>query len=182
MKMTNELLMDYLDGTLDDARRGAVETHLQSNADDAAMVADIRAAQMALQEWNEAEPVRASDDFWIKVRTQLPAKPGRNSIGARIMGWLWPQQAGGFALPARVAAVALAIVMAFSLFAPRDATHQATAGALSDSDRAFITQSMQRHSAYIATQPLAGSDSTLSDGRNGDGDGEEDTSHDGYTP
>lgn len=180
MKMTNELLIDYLDGTLDDARRGAVEAHLQTNAEDAALVAEIRAAQVALQEWSEAEPVRASDDFWIKVRNQLPAKPGRTSIGARVLNWLWPRQAGGFALPARVAAVALAVVMALSLFTPREATHTATAD-LSPSDHAFITLSVQRHSAYIATQPLAGSDPALSDGRNGDGDGEDD-SHEDYSP
>ena len=182
MKITNELLMDYLDGTLDEARHTAMELHLQSNADDAALVADIRSAQMALQEWNEAEPVRASDDFWIKVRTQLPAKPGRSSVGARVMGWLWPQQAGGFALPARVAALALAVVMALTLFSPRDATHTVNASPLSDSDRAFVAQSMQQHTAYVAIQPLSASDQALNDGRNGDGDGDDDDSQHGYTP
>lgn len=180
MKMTNELLMDYLDGTLDATRQSAVEAHLQSNAEDAALVAEMRLAQTVLQDWNAAEPLRASDDFWIKVRNQLPDKPGRVTIGSRVLNWLWPQQASGFALPARVAALALFVAMAVSLFAPQDAQRPATA-ALSTSDRAFITQSLNRHTAYVATQPLEGFDTNLSDGRNGDGDGD-DESNDNYSP
>ena len=182
MKMTNELLIDYLDGTLDAAKREAVELHLQRNADDAAMVAEMRMAQTALQDWNAAEPVRASDDFWIKVRQQLPAKPGRSSVTARVLNWLWPQQASGFALPARVAALALFAAMAFALFSPQEATHQVQASNLSASDRAFITQSMQRHTAYDKAQSLRGFDASLSDGRNGDGDGDDDDASDNYAP
>ena len=182
MKMNNETLMDYLDGTLDDARRAQVEAHLQKNAEDAALLADMKAAQAVLHEWNEAEPVRASDDFWIKVRAQLPAQPNRNplrSFGSQLGAWLWPQQRSG--LPVRVAAMALFAAMAFALFSPKDATRQAQAE-LSPSDRAFVSQSLQRHSAYVSTQPLNGFDGRVNDGRDNDGDGEDEGGREEYTP
>jgi anti-sigma factor RsiW len=183
MKMTNELLMDYLDGRLDETRRGAVEAHLQTNAEDAALLADIKASQAMLQEWDAAEPVRASDDFWIKVREQLPEKPGSNplrALGQNVMAWLWPQNART-GLPVRVAAMALFAAMAFALFSPRDATHTAQAE-ISPADRTFIQQSMNRHQAYLSTQPLSSFDTRGGDGRDGDGDGDDSEGDDDYTP
>ena len=107
-RLNNNDIMDYLDGALSPQRQSEIEAHLQSNSEDAELVNDLKMAQMALVEWDKSEPVRASDDFWIKVREQLPAQPKRNPV----RGWL--AQLGAALLPThspmkmglRVAAVA----------------------------------------------------------------------------
>jgi anti-sigma factor RsiW len=182
--LNNDLLMDYIDGTLSAERRAEVEAHLATNAEDAALAADMKAAVSALQEWDQAEPVKVSDDFWIKVRNQLPEKPVRNplrSFGTQLRELLWPTQSP-LRLSTRVAAIAVVIALGTAMFAPRDATRPVVAGTLSDADKSFIQQSLNRHSAYVTTQPLAGA---MNLSVNGDGDGEDETGSDGgdvYAP
>ncbi|HEX8832609.1 MAG TPA: zf-HC2 domain-containing protein [Abditibacteriaceae bacterium] len=184
-KLSNEDLMDYLDGTLDPARLAKVEAHLAANADDAVLVADMKMAMGALNEWNEAEPVKVSPDFWVKVREQLPEHPTRSplrALGAQLGAWLWPAHSP-LRLSTRVAALAVFVAMAAALMSPKGAVHQVQAD-LSDADKMFIQQSVDRHSAYVAVQPL---NSTLNlpvgDGRDGDGDGEDGEGEDeSYTP
>ena len=124
-RLSNNDVMDYLDGALSSQRQTEIEAHLQSNAEDAELVNDLKMAQMALMEWDKSEPVRASDDFWIKVREQLPAQPQRSPI----RGWLsqlgaalWPSHSP-VKMGLRVAAVA-AILALLSMFMTPDQTRQ----------------------------------------------------------
>jgi anti-sigma factor RsiW len=189
-KLSNDTLMDYLDGTLDTARRAEVEAHLAVNPEDAALVADMKAAVSALQEWDKAEPVAVSNDFWIGVRNQLPDKPGRNplrTLGTQIGQWLWPAQSP-LRLSTRIAAIAVFVALGMAMFSPREATKSLMAEGLSDADKTFINQSVSRHTAYVSTQPLSnGLNFSVNDGRDGDGDGEDEEEGEGegsgsYTP
>jgi anti-sigma factor RsiW len=180
MKITNEVLMDYVDGTLDAVHLAAVQAHLDANPEEAALVADMKMAVGALQEWDEAEPVKVSEDFWPKLRDKLPAEPPRNPVrrvAGKLAAWLWPSPTP-MRVSARVAALAVIIVMGVALFSPQQATHTAMAD-LTPADRTFIQQSMDRHSAYISSQPVASLPIQAGDGHNPDGDGDvdEDTTY-----
>jgi len=184
MKMTNELLMDYVDGTLDAARLAAVEAHLAKNAEDAEMVANMKMALGALHDWDAAEPVKASENFWPRLREKLPAQPPRSAFrgaASRIGEWLWPSHSP-LRLSTRVAAVAVLIAMAFAMFSPKQATRRVVAVSppvLSQSDKMFIQQSVKRHSAYVSAAPAM----PTGDGANTDGDDEDDdTDGSDYTP
>lgn len=174
MKITNEVLMDYVDGTLDAGQIAAVEAHLASNPEEAALVADMKMAIGALQEWDEAEPVKVSEDFWPRLRDKLPAAPARNPLrrlGSQFAAWLWPSPTP-MRVSARVAVLAVIFAMGAALFSPRQATHTATADSLTQADKMFIQQSMNRHSAYVSSQPAVSLPITAGDGHNADGDGE----------
>lgn len=186
MKMTNEVLMDYVDGTLDAARLAQVEAHLRQNAEDAQMVSDMKMALGALHDWNESEPVHASANFWPALRDKLPAQPGRGGLGAmtsRAGEWLWPRRAP-LRFSAGIAALAVFIALAASFLSPQQAVHTVSAKDLTPADMMFIRQSVARHDAYVTSQSLGGGMSSLrsGDGRDGDGDGEDDSPDDGYTP
>jgi len=181
MKMTNELLMDYVDGTLDAARLAAVEAHLAKNAEDAEMVANMKMALGALHDWNDAEPVMASENFWPRLREKLPAQPPRSlfrSVGARMHEWLWPANST-LRLSTRVAAIAILVAMAVALFSPKGAQHRVEA--LTPSDKTFIEQAVKRHSAYVSSQP-ATAPALPGDGANTDGDDDDGDDNSDYTP
>ena len=55
-RLSNNDVMDYLDGALSPQRQTEIEAHLQSNAEDAELVNDLKMAQMALVEWDKSEP------------------------------------------------------------------------------------------------------------------------------
>lgn len=164
-RLTNEELMDYMDGTLSAARLAEIEQHLASSPEDAELVADLKMAQKALIEWDEAEPVRAGEDFWPKLRDKLPAQPGRNplrALGSRLSGWLWPAHSR-MGMSLRVAVVAAVLAIAAAMFAPQQTKHQVIANngstvtsTLTPEDRSFIRKSLERHSAYESSQPWAG--------------------------
>lgn len=165
MKINDNDLMDYVDGTLDVARLAAVEAHLRMNAEAAELVSSMKFAQGALQDWDESEPVTVSPDFWVKVREQLPAQPERSwskGVLAQMRAWLVPAQSP-FGLSVRVAAVAAVIAMMAVALAPHQDTHQIQADPgftstqrLTPDEQSFIQQSLDRHSAYVSSQPLSG--------------------------
>jgi anti-sigma factor RsiW len=151
-------IMDYLDGTLAPARMAEVEAHLRENAEDAQLVADLKMAQSALIDWDKAEPVQVSADFWPKLRDKLPAQAPRRS--------LWTQLSSMFSMPQKVAvsvgvAIAVAVAMlASGAFGPQQTKSVTFADrdkhTLTAEDRAFIERSIQRHDNYKVSQPLGG--------------------------
>jgi anti-sigma factor RsiW len=174
MKLDANEMMDYLDGTLDDARRAKVEAHLATDAEDRELVALMRASMSALHELDEREPVRASDDFWIKVRNGLPSSPPRRSFWAQLSGALWPQpsvSASRAGLSLRVAVVAGIIALMGVWFAPQQS--QQTAVAIPQDAQAFIQMATDRHKAYVSSQPLNGAPvGDVTSGETGDEDDE----------
>lgn len=157
-RLSNIDIMDYLDGTLEAARRAEVEEHLRVCAEDAELVAELKMAQIALHDWDQAEPVRVSDDFWPKLRAQLPEQPPRgwvHRLAAQAGAWLWPSQSR-LGLSLRLAAVAVLLAIAVSFFAPQQARHRVVAKDLTPAERTFIQQSLDRHSNYVSSQPLGG--------------------------
>lgn len=157
MKLDPNEMMDYLDGTLEQTRLAQIEAHLATDSEDRELIAIMRVSMQALHELDEREPVRASDDFWIKVRNGLPAKAPRRSMWTQVTGWLSPQQGvsssrSGFSL--RVAALAIVIALFGVWFAPKQS--QQVAVALPPDAEAFIKMATQRHKAYVSSQPLSG--------------------------
>jgi anti-sigma factor RsiW len=183
-KVSNEDLMDYVDGTLDAARLVLVEEHLKASPEEAQLVAEMKLAMSALHEWNAAEPVRVAEDFWPKLRDRLPEKPQRSwwrGASAQMGEWLWPAHSP-LRLSARAAVIAMVIAVAAWFFAPQPARRPVEATPLTVDDKAFIQQSLGRHKAYEMVQPLTGSmPLTVGDGRDSDGDGEE-SDDEPYTP
>jgi anti-sigma factor RsiW len=184
-KLHTDDMMAYVDGTLDESRLAQVEEYLKTHAEDAALLADMKMALTELHAWDEAEPVRVSENFWPALRDKLPEAPKRNWLRgttAQLGVWLWPSHSP-LRLSARVAVIAAFIALAASFFAPKDATVSVQAGALTAQDQAFIQQSMARHDAYVTSQSLSGGSTLLrtGDGRDSDGDGD-DTDTDPYTP
>ena len=120
MKRLSDLeMMDYLDGTLAPERLAAVEAHLAGNAEDAQLLADLKMAQSTLHEMS-AEPIQASDDFWQKVRVELPqprkAAPSK-SLMSQVGAWLWPSQSP-MGMSMRVAVLAAFLAMMATWFGP----------------------------------------------------------------
>lgn len=182
--LKNDDMMGYLDGTLDAARLAEVEAYLQTDAEDARLLADMKLAISELHAWDEAEPVRASDNFWPALRDKLPERPQRSwmrGASAQLGAWLWPAHSP-LRLSARVAAIAVFVALAASFLSPKDAVRNTHATELTSADKTFIQQSLARHDAYVTSQSLS---SALplhnSDGRDGDGDGGDDDGDD-YTP
>lgn len=185
MKITNDVLMGYVDGTLDAARLAQVEEHLRTDAEDAQMVSDMKMALGALHDWNESEPVHASENFWPALRDKLPAQPGRDGLGtmtSRVGEWLWPRRAP-LRFSAGIAALAVFIALAASFLSPQQAVNTLSAKDLTPADMTFIRQSVARHDAYVTSQSLGVGMSSLrsGDGRDSDGD-DDDGADEGYTP
>ena len=150
-KISNDDLMGYADGTLDAGALVRVENHLRTHPDDAAMVADMKAAMAALHDWNDAEPVRVSPDFWPKVRSGLDSAPKRGwwrGAASQAAAWLWPRHSR-LGISVRIAAIAGILALAGSWFAPHQQIDRV------DADQQFITQSLDRHAAYVSSQPLS---------------------------
>lgn len=184
-KLSNEDLMNYVDGTLDVARLAQIEEHLEASPEDAKLAADMKMALQALHEWDAAEPVQVSDDFWPALRDRLPEKPQRSWLrgtSAQVGEWLWPSHSP-LRLSARIAVIAAFAAMAASFFLPQEARKEAVATPpLTSADKMFIQQSLDRHDAYVAVQPFTNPLSLPSgDGRNADGD-DDDGEDDPYAP
>ena len=183
-KVTQDELMDWVDGTLSDSRRAQVDAHLAHHAEDAQLVADMQEALGMLHEWNAAETVSVSDNFWPQLRDQLPSKPGSGWHGqvSRVGSWLMPRRE--WKVRAGVAAFAVCAAFAILFFAPKNATHtvQAQTHALSPDEQQFIRQSLVQHRTYAAVQPFNAAPVTQSDGRNQDGDGDDSGNGSEYIP
>lgn len=184
MKITPEELMDYVDETLSPERRARVEAHLSQNAEDAALLREMREARTMLQDWHEAEPVRVSDDFWIKVRDQLPPEGPRRSplrrLGASLGAWLWPTHSPA-ALSLRVGMAAIVIAFGVFIFAPKHDTQQSIAKDTvpTQADFAFMKRASKQHkalttaaSANLASAPEAGDAGSQESGDASDDDDE----------
>ena len=154
-RLSNEQIMDYLDGTLGVAERARVEAHLQTNAEDAAMVRELRFALGAAQDWHAQDEMRVNENFWPKLRDNLGPVPQR-SWWSRLIG---PARGGPATKPATrwsfgAALAAIVLALGAMFFAPQNA--QTPAVAISAADKAFITQSVQKHEAYVTSQNLPG--------------------------
>jgi len=155
-KINTEELMDYLDGQLDGARGAAVEAYLRENAEEAQLIAEMKLASQALQDWDSTLPVQVSENFWPQLRDKLPAQPG-NSWMRRLGMKPAATTSQSWALPTLrlsigAAVMAALIAMAVFMSAPQQSVAPAQAG-LTAEEEAFITQSLQRHEAYSVTQP-----------------------------
>ena len=98
-------------------------------------------------------------------------------MAARIGAWLWPAQSP-LRVSARVAAIVVVVAMAVSLLSPKQAVPR-----MSAEERTFIQQSLNKHSAYISSQPVAGLPLPTADGAHPDGDdsGDDEANND-YVP
>jgi len=153
-RLDSNEIMNYLDGTLDEAHRARIEAHLAENAEDRELVDTMRVTMSALHDLDAVEPVRAGDDFWMKVRDNLPAKAPRRSWTTQLGNMLWPQTSR-VAFSFRVAVVVGILALASLWFAPQQTTPSLKAE-LSPDAKAFIQMSSKRHQAYVSSQPLAG--------------------------
>ena len=182
-KLTDSEIMDYLDGTLDAGQVAAVEAHLQSNSEDAQLVADMKLAMASLHEWDEVEPVRVSADFWPRLREKLPEQPQRSWMrraGAQLSSWLSPNHSP-WRVSAPIAVVAVFIAMATFLLGPKQSTQVAQA-TFSTAEQTFIQQSLNRHAAYDSSESLSGSlPLAVGDGRSAE-HGDEDDDDADYLP
>lgn len=168
--LTNEQIMDYLDGTLEPTELARVETHLKNNPDDAQLVAEMRFALGAAKEWHGSEPLQVSENFWPTLRENLGPAPKRSAwsqLKNQVAGVFGPSRAARLSFGAALAAIAIAA--SALLFAPKNATQPAVAD-ISAADQAFIRQSVQKHEAYIQTQPVPGDASNLESGDEDDND------------
>jgi anti-sigma factor RsiW len=117
-RLSDTEMVDYMDGTLSPEKAAAVEAHLAQHSGDAQLLADLKEAQAALYALEAAEPVRASDDFWLKVRAELPQeRVAKKSLMAQVGAWLWPSQSP-MGMSLRVAAVAALLAMFATIFGP----------------------------------------------------------------
>lgn len=172
MKITQDDMMNWVDGTLDVTRRQEVDEYLAQHREDAELLADMKDALNALHDWNAAEPVAVSDNFWPRLREQLPERAGGAGVRggvSRLTQWLWPQRSA-WRISGAVAAITLLVIVAASIFAPKNATPRVEAKALSASEQQFIRQSVVQHRAYAAVEPLRLVPLAPADGRNQDGD------------
>ncbi len=165
-RLSNEQIMDYLDGTLDTAQKSQVETHLAGHTEDAQLVAELRFALSAAKEWHASEPMQVSENFWPTLRDNLGPAPKRSAwsqLKNQIAGAFGPSRATKLSFGAAFAVIAIA--GSALLFSPKNATHQAAAtNKLSAADQAFIKQSVQKHELYVQNQPAPGDVSSLESG------------------
>ncbi|HEX8463227.1 MAG TPA: hypothetical protein VF627_01295 [Abditibacterium sp.] len=164
-RLSNEQIIDYLDGTLSKTEMGRVESHLKTNAEDAEMVSDLKMAMAAAQDWHASEPLQVSENFWPQLRENLGPVPKRSvwsSFRKSLSATFGTSPAARFSVGAGVAAIILA--MSAFLFAPQNATQPVVAGELSAADKIFVQQSVQKHEAYVKSQPVAGDTSSLETG------------------
>ncbi len=168
-RLSNEQIMDYLDGTLSAAERARVEAHLQGNAEDAQTVRELQFALSATQAWHAADEMRVSENFWPQLRDNLGPCPKRSwwsSLVGPARGGLATKPAARWSFGAAMAAIVIALGAMF--FAPQNAQTPALAGNISAADKAFITQSVQKHEAYVTSQNVPGDTSARDNGADED--------------
>src|SRR5688500_3717446 len=113
---------------------------------DAATLEDMKLAMMALQAWEEAEPVQVSENFWPKLREKLPERPARSPFrGAlsTLAAWVWPSHSP-LAASMRVAMLAGILALASFWFAPQNASTPVVAD-FTPEEKVFIERSLQKH-------------------------------------
>ena len=164
-RLSNEQIMDYLDGTLSAAERVQVETHLASHAEDAATVRELQFALSAAQDFRESDEMRVSENFWPNLRDNLGPVPKRSWWSSLLKGAA-PQTApkAKWGLGAAFAAIALALAMGAMMMAPQSATPPVIATTITSADEAFIAQSAAKHEAYVTSQAAPGDSSARDNG------------------
>lgn len=157
-RLSNEQIMDYLDGTLSAAERAQVESHLAGHSEDAQTVRELQFAMNAAQEWHAEDAMRVSENFWPNLRDNLGPAPQRSWWSSLLKGVspapVAPRAKWG--LGAAFAAIALAIAMGAMMLAPQNASTPAIATDITTADEAFIQQSVQKHEAYVTSQAAPG--------------------------
>ena len=156
-RLSNEQIMDYLDGTLGADERARVDAHLQTNAEDAETVRELQFALNATQAWHAQDELRVSENFWPQLRDNLGPAPKRSwwsNLVSGTRGGLAAKPATRWSMGAALAAIVLAL--GAMLFAPQNASTPAIATDISAADKAFIQQSVQKHEAYVTSQNAPG--------------------------
>ena len=168
-RLSNEQIMDYLDGTLNATERAQIETHLKTNAEDAATVRELQFALSATSDLRDAEPLRVSENFWPRLRDNLGPAPKRSWWSSLLKGAA-PQAAprAKWGLGAAFAAIALALAMGAMMLAPQNASTPAVATDMTSADIAFAQQSVQKHEAYVTSQAVPGDTSARETGADED--------------
>lgn len=171
-RLSNDQIMDYLDGTLSPVETARIETHLKSHAEDAEIVAELRFALGAAKEWHQSEPLQVSESFWPNLRDNLGPAPQRSAwskLKNQVAGAFGPSRATRLSLGAAFAVIAIAA--SALLFSPKNASQTAYAD-LTAADKTFIQQSVQKHEAYLQSQPAPGDASSLETGAEDDNEPE----------
>lgn len=167
-----EQIMDYLDGTLSPTEMAKIEEYLKNNPEEAQMVNDIRFAMGATQDVRENETWQVSDNFWPKLRDNLGPAPKRgmlSNLRKSLSSMFGTSPAARFSVGAAVAAIVIA--MGAFLFAPQNATTPAMAE-MTQADKMFIQQAVQKHEAYVQSQPAPGDVSSIETGAEDDNEPE----------
>lgn len=160
-RLSNEQIMDFLDGTLSPEEMARIESHLDSHTEDRELVEELRFATQSLHDFNVAEygaqPLRVSDNFWPELREKLGPAPKRGFFRSLIKSL----NGAGAAKPAvrysfGAAFAALILAMGMLMFAPKNAQQPLIADQLTTADQTFIQQSLQQHENYVQTAPIAG--------------------------
>lgn len=165
-RLSNEQIMDYLDGTLSPQEIARIESHLQDSAEDRELVDEIRFATRSLHDFNAleygAEPMRVSDNFWPELRGKLGPAPKRgfwSQLSKSLSGAGTKKPAVRYSFVAALAALVLAFG-AF-MFAPKNAQNPIVASEITQADQNFIQRSLKQHESYIQSAPIAGDVSAI---------------------
>lgn len=150
MTLNESHILDYLDDKLDASDNDAIESKLDHDKDKSNEVDDARIAMKALHDLASNEQIGVSGDFWPRLRDQLPSKPPKRSVwdtvAANAARWVWPSSSR-WAISVRVALVVGALAMTALWLGPqRTITHSS---AISTSEQAFISRSLQQHEVYL---------------------------------
>lgn len=160
-KLSEEKLVDYVDGALSPEEQAHVEAYLRENPEEAELVELMRMAMPAVKDWHESEPLRVSENFWPKLRDNLGPAPQRG-----LLSKLRNQVAGAFApratrLSFGVAAVAVVLALSAFWFAPQGTVQNSVATPITAADRSFMKVSREKHEAYLRAQPIAPGDASI---------------------
>ena len=173
-RLSNEQIMDFLDGTLSSEEAARIESHLKQSAEDRELVDELRFATQSLHEFNTAEygaePLRVSDNFWPELRGKLGPAPKRGflrQLAKSFNGAGAAKPAVRYSFGAALAALTLALGML--MFAPKNATAPLVADEMTQADKNFVQQSLKQHETYVQSAPVAG-DVTAAENGSDEGD------------
>jgi len=181
MKLNETNILDYLDDRLCKKDCADMEEALERSQNKASDVDDARLAMQALHALASEEPVTVSEDFWPRLREKLPEQTPRNAfsqVASVFSGMLWPSSSK-WAISARVAIVVAVLGMVSLWFGPQRTVTPSSA--ITTSEKAFISRSMQRHADYVNTPPTVNS-LPLPVGDAGSPDHNREPADDGYIP
>lgn len=163
-RLTNDQIMDYLDGVLAPDETARLEAHLQQNAEDAELVRELRFANTATQDLRTSEEFRVSENFWPKLRDQLGPAPQRSPFRrlqvslTRAFTPVTGNSRGRLSVGVAMAVVVLALGVSF--LGPKN-TITPSVATISAADMAFIQSSADRHDAYVAAEPVVPGDASV---------------------